>query len=247
MPAVVAPEHDDRLVGEALAINRVEHPADLGVDVARGGVVAMDQMASEWLAERFPALGHLTIVTQFATKLRGVVGSSFRRCSQFGHRQLLWVVEIPIPLGGHKRQVRLEKAHGKKEGLARLGGRCQPSHRLRGNLPVGVGLILNIGRLRGPSSRTILGPFRFWPRARSVVFDRILRHTRPIRRHAPRGGIVTIAVGRVVDLAQRRGLVAVGLEVLPHGDGIRTGQTEVGFQIVDPERLRSQAGHQRVA
>ena len=47
--AVVAPEDDDGVLGEAGAVEFVEDPADLGVHVAEGGVVAVDELAGECL------------------------------------------------------------------------------------------------------------------------------------------------------------------------------------------------------
>ena len=45
MPAVVAPENDDRVLGEAVGVQRVEHTAALRIHVTDGRVVAADQVA----------------------------------------------------------------------------------------------------------------------------------------------------------------------------------------------------------
>ena len=56
--AVIAHEDDDRVVGEAEAIERVEQPADLGVEEGDRGVVGADDFALRLLAST-PQLGGL--------------------------------------------------------------------------------------------------------------------------------------------------------------------------------------------
>jgi|GEM_PF-3911004 len=51
--AVVTPDDDESVLGEVEAVTLVEDAADLGVGGAGGGVVAVDEMALELVADRF--------------------------------------------------------------------------------------------------------------------------------------------------------------------------------------------------
>ena len=48
LPAVIAPEHDDRVVGETFFIESVKHFADLCIGVADAGIVAVAQCFREF-------------------------------------------------------------------------------------------------------------------------------------------------------------------------------------------------------
>ena len=52
VPAVVTPEHDDRVASQATRIQRIEHLAQLGIHVARGGMVAVDEVKGLRLRQR---------------------------------------------------------------------------------------------------------------------------------------------------------------------------------------------------
>ena len=141
--------------------------------------------------------------------------------------------------------------------IGRSFAALQPANGFVRELAVGIGVVGHVGDFDTPRrAGSCLAPLGHVgeaapPRA-SVLPARVLRQRvgddlgLPVR-HAPRGGVLVVAVADVKDLAQRLGAVAVLLEVLRQRHRVRRGLAEVRAEIVDAERVRPQAGEQRVA
>ena len=120
MPAVIAPEDDDRVFGKTEFVQSREHLSDLRIHVTHCGMITMDERPRLCLVER-PTLRDVAILPQFAPSSWRKFRRAFRRssstppvrtsrdrtCSQYF-------------FGAQKRQMRLEKAHGDKPWLLRV-------------------------------------------------------------------------------------------------------------------------------
>jgi len=148
-----------------------------------------------------------------------------------------------------KGQVRLHETHTHEERFAGLLCRPQPTHRFKRNLPVGVGVIGDVSGLGRRPARIFPGLGRvFLFGFRSAVFRQgILGRLRLEMGNSPRGGVLAVAVSHVHDFAHGLGPVSVLLEILGHSDRIGPRRAEIGGEVVDPQRLRAQPGHQGIA
>jgi len=77
LPAVVAPQDNDRLVRQAQPVEFVEDATQLRVHVADGGVVAMFELARQIVGNRPD--GNAVVAAQFTAGQHGIVRSAFRR------------------------------------------------------------------------------------------------------------------------------------------------------------------------
>ena len=253
VPAVVAPEDDDRVVGEPEGVEFLEQPADLGVHETRRRVVAVHERALERLRQ-VAAFGDTSVVAEFVAELRGERRRGLRRHAGISQRQRGWIMEVPVAGRRTKRQVRLEKPRGQEEPLARLFEAAEPLDRSCRDSAIRIRFVGHVGPFEGgPLFEAVrvarsVGEERLLPRGRRAglrqdVFDRLLLHMR----HAPRDRILAVAVADVKDLAQAVAGVAVLLEPLRQCLHSWCAEAEVGTEVVDAKRLRSQAGEHCVA
>ena len=106
--AVVAPEDDDRVVGEPQPIERLEHPADLGVHEGDRGVIGLDRPPRCAFAST-PQLGG--VVNQAASaRLRGRFGNAAAESGSSIER-----IQVEILLRRDVRAVRPVEAGGEEE------------------------------------------------------------------------------------------------------------------------------------
>ncbi len=244
VPAVVAPEHDDRVPGETSLVERVEHAAQLGVHVAHGGVVAMDELALLFGGER-SGLGHVAVLPQLAPRRGCERWCALGRCLPPRRLERRTLVQVPVLLGRDERQVRLEEPDRQEERLAGSGlGGAQAGDGFVGNQAIGVGGIGHVSAFGSGAARAAHGG-----RARrgSAFREQIIADLGPPMRHRPGSLVLVIAVPDVHDFAHRFGAVSVPAEILGHRDRVRHAVAEMGRQVVDPDGLRAQARHQRVA
>src|ERR1041384_7468935 len=138
MPAVVAPQNDNRIRGEAEAIEFVKHLANLGIDKTDGSMVAMNHGPRLIIAQR-AGLGNVAVLPQLAPVARRISGRTDRRGAQLGHSEGCAIVKVPIFLRRTKWQMRLEKSDGEKKWLARFFSRAaQTPDRFLCNFPIGI-------------------------------------------------------------------------------------------------------------
>ena len=117
---MVAPENDDGVVGEFQIVEGGHDAPDLRVDVARAGVVAVDEPALDVFGIRLHRrLGHGEKGVDFAAAFHGGGHDALRGGFAGGHGQPGGIVEIPVFFRGGEGQMRAHEAHGEEE---RLGG-----------------------------------------------------------------------------------------------------------------------------
>jgi len=119
VPAVITPQEDDGVFGETIRVEGIEHLAELRVHVTRGRVVAVDEVTG-LLGRHGAFFRHVFVLSQFAPGGRREVGGTFGGFLEFGQLEGRGVVEVPILLRSHKRQMWLQKADGEEEGLVGL-------------------------------------------------------------------------------------------------------------------------------
>ncbi len=240
---MVAPEDDVGAFGESALVERVEHEAELGVHVAGGGIVTVDEAAGGGGVN--VALGrHVGVLAQLAAELPGVGGRAGGRLGDLGHGDGGAVVEVPVFLRGDEGEVRADEADGDEEGLVGLlRGGLEALHSFEGGLAVGIGVIGHRGAFRGGAARAVAA----LAHVGAAFGEGVSGGFGSPMRDGPGGGVLDVAVAAVEDLAHGLGAVALLAEVLRQGDGIRRGFAEVRAQLVDAEGLRAQAGHERVA
>ena len=105
VPAVVTPEHDDRVACQTARIQRIEHLTKLRVHVACGGMVAVDEVNGLLLRQR-SLLRDVPVLPQFTPgrrrKFRRACGCRLQRRQLEARR----IIEVPVLLRCHKRQMR---------------------------------------------------------------------------------------------------------------------------------------------
>ena len=253
LPAVVTPEHDDRVVGDTGLVEGVEHAADLRVGVTDAGVVAVAKPAGhvsrQWVARR-----DVEVLVEFTVGVSGKRGRAGRQLVDRGPWDRGRIVEVPILLRRHERQMRLEESDGEEEGFVLLGERGDPPYRLGGGVAVGqfvVGLVAHHGgrplaRLRPRRVGGILldtAPYLLRGLLRPVIRVGIdgLPVGIPVRL-APRAAVLVAAM---VNLVERRTVVAIGLEVLRQRDTVGQRRAEMRLEVEHPGDIGPLAGHQR--
>jgi len=140
--------------------------------------------------------------------------------------------------------VRPDEADGDEEGLVGFcRRRLKPARRLAGKQAVGVKGVVDLGEFRGRAARTVATLAQVGRAFRQRVGRRL---GIPVR-HAPRGGVLDVAMAAMEDLAHGLGAIALRHEVLGHRHRVGDGLAEVRAQFVDAQGLRPQAGHQGIA
>ena len=143
MPAVVAPQDDDGVVGRAALVERVEQAADLRVGVGDAGVVGVDELGVA--VGRQGAFGrNAGIAAQLAPGVAGVAGGAFGFVLNRRGLELAAVVEVPVFFRGDEGQVRLMEADGNKKRFPMFGKFFDLSGSPDGHGAVGVGVVGHI-------------------------------------------------------------------------------------------------------
>ena len=119
LPAVVAPENDDGVIGKTLMVERVEQSADLGVGIADAGVVAVSQRLGK-VGRNGVAFRHVGVGVQLTVVMPGKGRGAVGQVVDQRQGNFLRVVQVPVFLRRDERQMRLEKADGKEERAALL-------------------------------------------------------------------------------------------------------------------------------
>ena len=252
VPAVIAPENDDRVFRETGFVKRGHDLAELGVHVTRRGIVAVDEAASEFVVEWVVAGRDAVVVAKFTAELRRVVGSAFGSGQAGGLREFGGIVEIPVFFRRDEGEVGFEETDAHEERFARGGGGFEASDGFGGDLAVGVEIVGDVGGFDG-GAVGFFGGFAggFFLRSglggRGIFGEGVLRGLRAEMRDGPRGDIFEVAVADVEELAHRCGVVTGGAEILRQRDGVGARGAEVGGKIVDTERLRAKAREEGVA
>ena len=96
MPAVIAPKDNDGVIAEFQLIQSFEYPADLSVDIADAGIVAVAHAAMPLIAADLDVTVVIIIVLARAFQsLRCIV----RPILIVGYRDTVLIIEVPILLG----------------------------------------------------------------------------------------------------------------------------------------------------
>ena len=251
MPAVIAPQDHDRVVGETGVIEGVEEFAHLRIHEARGGVIAMDQTPRQGLVDG-PLVGGILVLTKFTPVGGGIRGRTDRGHGRLRTGQGVGVVEVPVPLRGDERQMRAEEPHREEERLSGRGRRRPDSpHGLGGDPAVVVGFVVDPCALGGTAARKFFGRPALeagFLAARPLVLGELVLHgLAPEERLVPAGLVVVIAVADMEDLAECRRVKAPVTEELRKRADRGRGATEVRRKVVDPERLGAESRQQRVS
>ena len=247
VPAMVAPEDDDGVVGEFQFVERGHDAADLHVGVTHTRVVTVDELALEVVGVGMHGrLGHGEKRIDLAAAFHGHRHDTVRGGLARGHGELGGIVEVPVFLRHGEGQVRAHEAHGEEEGLGGFfAGGAQARNGVGGDAGVGVGIVGHVGRFPGGAARERAGAGR----AAEVVEEGLLIGGRAVARagginilddeifvhgQAPGGGIVVGAVADVKNFAHGLGAVAVAHEQLRERDGVGVGVAEVAAKLVEP-------------
>src|SRR5688572_28807362 len=92
------------------------------------------QFIRQWTFFRHPG-----ILPQFATKLRGVIGSAVRGSATFRQGEAGRVIQVPVLFWSTEWQMRFDKADGQEEGHTRLLlGQAEPANSFIRNAAVRV-------------------------------------------------------------------------------------------------------------
>ena len=126
---MIAPQHDDRVVGEPFFVERIQQSPDLRVGVADAGVVAVTQRLRELGGDRI-ARRHTRVRMDLAVRVAREFRRALRKSIGRGERNLIRVVEIPVLLRRDERQMRLQETDGQKERLLLRLQLVQSLHRL---------------------------------------------------------------------------------------------------------------------
>ena len=257
---MIAPKDNDRIVSNAGLFQRCDHLANLSIDVTRTRQVSMKQSTRQLLADG-TVLRYSVASPQLEGSMQAhgcpVLGS----CRIRTHRNVIWVVEIPVLFRGDEIQMRLLKAQAEEERLVgvRLEHFLHRDDRQVSVVAILVGLIRNVRALVG---RTFdQGAVGILAKAGDLVVDdfpiflqrvsdhwrhgqrHILRHPIPGRFPAP--GFHGIAIfGAVINLARVNGFIAVGPEMLRQGNDVRNLLAEIGVVLDHADSVRTSAGHQ---
>ena len=162
VPAVVAPEDDDGVVGEFQFVERGHDAADLHVSVAHARVVTVDELALDVIRVGMHGrLGHgekrVDLTAAFHGHRHGAVRGGLAR----GHGEFGGIVEVPVFLRRGEGEVRAHEAHGEEEGVGGFFFRgAQARDRVGGDAGIGVGVVGHLGRFPSGAARERAGAGR---------------------------------------------------------------------------------------
>ena len=224
VPAVVAPDHDDRVLCEALFLEGRQDAADLGVDEAGAGKVGADQIAPlVILADPFQAgLGQVPVeVPREAGRVGTVV------LEDLGQDAVVIRIQIEPRLGGVAGHVGQEEAGGEEEGLV-AGGVPELVDGPAGDLV--IALVLVAVREHAPVHRRVVAhrggrdELLVGADADAGVGADDLKFARAVGGGGLALGLAAATAGgagsAVEDLPGGEGAVAVGGEVLRERDAV---------------------------
>ncbi len=117
-PAVVAPEHDDRIVAEAEAVEFAQDASNLSIGVGDTSVVAVDQKAQGSGIDG-AGLRDAGVVAEFAPFRASAAGHVFGPCGAGGKLDGSGIVKIPVTLGRVEWQMGLRNPAARKNGWPR--------------------------------------------------------------------------------------------------------------------------------
>ena len=193
-------------------------------------------------------------MAEFAAELWGVGRGTLRRSAAFRQGENRAVVEVPVFFGGIEGQVGPDKTDRQKERHLRGGaGGLETADGLLRELPVPISGVRYFRRFKSCAAGEPLGGFVIKqgflagqatrrPAFRQSVVDRFRR---PVG-HAPRGGILAVAMAHVQDFSHAFRLPALLLEVLGQGDGVGGRFAEIGAQIVNTKGGGPDPGHEGI-
>lgn len=95
MEAVVTPEDNDGIAGEAGFLECVENPSDLSVDEANGSMVTMNQLALGG-GRQGTFLRYSVVLPQLAPICGGEIRSAFRQRRERVRLEVIALMEIPF-------------------------------------------------------------------------------------------------------------------------------------------------------
>ena len=254
---MVAPQHDDGVLGKLEPVEFIEHTAKLRVHVTTSGVVAVDQLSGGGVIGQ-PAGGDRIVVGNLAAALAGARRGAARGVEVVQDGEFRGIVEVPVFFRRGEGQVRLHEAQREEEGCAApLFRGLQALDPVVGDAPVGVGAVGDVAAFPSGTFRELAdavellvgevgllaGQLAAAGAFRVEVFDDLL----DVGRHAPRSGVIGVAVAAVEDLADGFRAVAVPDEMLAQRHRIRHRRAEIRGEAVDADRGRARPQHQAVA
>ena len=121
LPAVIALQHDGRVVAQAFLFERIEQATDLRDGVADLGVVAVTRRLRELGGKRI-ALRHTRVVVQFAVGVTGELGHAGREMVDGGNGDWVGIIKIPVLFLARRRA----GAASKKRRRARMASGLAP-------------------------------------------------------------------------------------------------------------------------
>ena len=113
-----------------VAVERVEHAAELGVHVARRGVVAVDQRALQVVGDGARFRDVLVVAAARRQLVGAKCGAPSGGCAALGEFELRAVVEVPVFFRRAERQVRLDETDGQEERLVGMSWRRAATARI---------------------------------------------------------------------------------------------------------------------
>ena len=125
LPAMIAPQDNDRIIGQARLFQCIQHFADLGIHIADTSKISVADFTGIGVGKPFLQrcllFSQLIPVELSAIQQRRQM-APFRNIRRRRQRDGLFVIHIPIFLWSRERQVRLEESYRQTE---RLSFPCQ--------------------------------------------------------------------------------------------------------------------------
>ena len=152
---MVAPQDDDRFLGQPEAVEFIQHAAHLRVHVADRRKVAMFQLAGEVIGNG--ARGNSVIAAQFAAGQHRIIRRSFGREGIRREPDRGRVVQVPVLLRSDERQMRPDETDAQPKRLVLLGTLGQRRHRHVGQRAVVKRVVRHVGAFEGRAARAAAG------------------------------------------------------------------------------------------
>ncbi len=114
VPAVIAPEDHDGVVGQAESSNSSRKPTDIRIRIADAGIVAMDQLPVHGI-RRLPLGRHIGVRSQFTEGVNRSLAASLGPSSLPRQANFVGTVQVPVLLGRDQWQMRLEETDGEEQ------------------------------------------------------------------------------------------------------------------------------------
>ena len=264
-PSVIPPENHDGVAPQPQAVQFRKNAAHLRVHIADAGIIGMLELPREVI--RHMTGWDIMIQAQLIAGQNRILGGGLRAEGIRGELDFRGVVKVPIFLGRHEGEMRLDQAHREKEGRFFSGDILQGGDRQIRDLAIGIGIMRDLGALKRRAARvqTVGGNLPggvglFFAGNRFAAFAVAIRFARRpvgIQLHIFRQGInrrlgihpgngprLRIIKTTVIELAHALDKIAVVLEQLRQGDHVRQRCAKMGLQIPHPGRVRPRPGQQ---